>query len=603
MSRVKSRKGRSKVSGGEAASRVGEPVYHTGQGQDERARARPAHRLRGLDSAWSGGSNPRRESGTRWRAAADVGAGRGEVSRSAEGRRGNGLGDSVGATSPDTSEGPRSGESTQRGATGRRGLAYGDVLPGRMTQLRHFKRRGQIAGFVLPHAIDNSHPKVGQRANGHTVTLAFCSFPAVIVQRPGFLSRRLPRKLVQSVTQRFQAGKAFVRLGVIATLEWHGRRAGQALDTRGIGVTRSIIAPFGQQTRGQALAGTRQRTPDLLVLMRQKKGADLLIVGGDIRDDHQQLLDQREHQALLGPHDDLLATQLWAIQLLMNLWGSPGWVRMLARAQRRGDLFKRGCLSRLGRGVRLQKHEGGALLQLSKQVQGGRVVLLEASRQLVHQARLRLDQRILIARQRFQLGHGGTIWLQSAQLGQVQATDLRQQMRVNLIGLGSRRFAQLICRLGVDGIDRDASFQQERDQQSMVRFDNTRQVLRRSRNAQQKLFQLVQPFVAVRKAPRSHALARFIQHLHVMIAVCPIQANVPHTRVSLSAETPGGVGSLFNGGWKQRPPNQRLAQEGCQGSAIFPYRSSRVENQVFPRQFVSSRINLPTLGRKGLKKY
>ena len=72
MSRGKTRKGGSKVKVGEAASRVEVPVYHTGQGQDERARTRPPHLLRGLDSAWSIGSNPHRESGTRWRAAADV---------------------------------------------------------------------------------------------------------------------------------------------------------------------------------------------------------------------------------------------------------------------------------------------------------------------------------------------------------------------------------------------------------------------------------------------------------------------------------------------------------------------------------------------------
>jgi hypothetical protein len=59
---------------GEAASRVVMQVYHTGQGQDERARPRPGPLLRGLDSAWSVSSNPHRESGTRWRAAADVGA-------------------------------------------------------------------------------------------------------------------------------------------------------------------------------------------------------------------------------------------------------------------------------------------------------------------------------------------------------------------------------------------------------------------------------------------------------------------------------------------------------------------------------------------------
>src|SRR2546427_9914936 len=63
---------------GEAASRAARRVYHTGQGQDEHAAAHaptPKHSLplHGLDSAWSWGGNPHRESGTRWRAAADVG--------------------------------------------------------------------------------------------------------------------------------------------------------------------------------------------------------------------------------------------------------------------------------------------------------------------------------------------------------------------------------------------------------------------------------------------------------------------------------------------------------------------------------------------------
>ena len=60
-------------------------------------------------------------------------------------------------------------------------------------------------------------------------------------------------------------------------------------------------------------------------------------------------------------------------------------------------------------------------------------------------------------------------------------------MRVNSIGLGSGRFAQLIGRLGVDRIDREARFQQEGDQQAMVGFDNAGQVLGRSRDAEQKL--------------------------------------------------------------------------------------------------------------------
>jgi muconolactone delta-isomerase len=180
---------------------------------------------------------------------------------------------------------------------------------------------------------------------------------------------------------------------------------------------------------------------------------------------------------------------------------------------------------------------------------------------LVDQTGLGLDQCILIAGERFQLGHDGAIRLQAAQLGQLKATHLGKPVGVNLIGLGSCRCAQLIGGLRVDGIDRDARFQQERDEQSMVRFDYARRVLGRSRNAQQKLFQLVQAFVAVGKAPRSHALASEIGHIHVMVGVCPIQTNVPHTRASLSGTTPGDVGSLYSG-WQTATSLQSSIGEG-----------------------------------------
>jgi len=67
---------------GEGASRAVAQVYYAGQGQDERAPTPHSLLLHGLDSAWSGASNPHRESGTRWRAAADVGqAGTAEQTR------------------------------------------------------------------------------------------------------------------------------------------------------------------------------------------------------------------------------------------------------------------------------------------------------------------------------------------------------------------------------------------------------------------------------------------------------------------------------------------------------------------------------------------
>ncbi len=186
----------------EAVSRVGKQVYHTGQGQDERTEAshpRPhaPWPRSGLDSAWSGARNPHRESGTRWRAAADVGA-TGTSAGTAHGRQkrrdGNRLGDSVGAQAPCTGEDLRSAESTQRGATARRGPDSGDVLSGRVSVPRRFKGRGVIAGLVHPHAVDDAHPDVGQGAQSHTMGLALRPFALVVVPCPGFVLRRLPGK-------------------------------------------------------------------------------------------------------------------------------------------------------------------------------------------------------------------------------------------------------------------------------------------------------------------------------------------------------------------------------------------------------------------------
>jgi hypothetical protein len=367
----------------EAASRVGKQVYHTGQGQDERTEAsRPrAHApwpRSGLDSAWSLVSNPHRESGTRCRAAADVGA-TGTSAGAAHGRKkrryGYRWGDSVGAQAPCTREGLRSAERAQQGMTARGGLDSGHVLPGRVSAPRRFKGRGLIAGLADPHAVDDAHPDVGQGADSHTVGLALRPFAPVIVQRPGFVLRRLPGKLVQGVAQRLQARKAFVRFGVIAAFIGHGRGSGQGLDGVSIGIAAAIIAPLGQQTRSQALAGTRQRTPQLLIRMTQKKGADGLVIAGDLLDHHQQLFDQREHQARLGAHDDLACLQLGTVQFKSDLGSHAPRVGMFAGAQGGRALLHRRGQRGLRRGIGLQKYQCGTLLHFGKQVQGRRVVL------------------------------------------------------------------------------------------------------------------------------------------------------------------------------------------------------------------------------------
>src|SRR5258708_20581828 len=99
------------------------------------------------------------------------------------------------------------------------------------------------------------------------------SLALVVGQRPGFLPRGLPGKLVERIAQRFHAGEAFVRFGVMATLERHRSGPGQGLDTGGIGVPRALIAPFGKPPGSQVLARTGKRTPELVVRMAQKKGA------------------------------------------------------------------------------------------------------------------------------------------------------------------------------------------------------------------------------------------------------------------------------------------------------------------------------------------
>src|SRR5258708_36763977 len=122
MSRAKTGKGRRKVRVGETASRVVVPVYHPGQGQDERAEAsharpHPHWPRHGLDSEWSLASNPHQEPGTRWRAAADVGQARTSAGTGAgrqQKRHANRLADSVGAKAACTAERTRSALSSQR---------------------------------------------------------------------------------------------------------------------------------------------------------------------------------------------------------------------------------------------------------------------------------------------------------------------------------------------------------------------------------------------------------------------------------------------------------------------------------------------------------
>ena len=187
MSRVKTRKGGIKVSGSEAASRVGKQVYHTDQGQDERAHPRAPSLLRGLDSAWSVVSNPHRESGTRCRAAADVGAPLAAAHGRQQEHGGNRLGDSVGAEVSATTEGPRSAAPAHPGKMVKSGRDSSRRLAERMGPPGRFKGRGVIRLLGLPDRIENARPDIGQRSDRDAMALTLGSLALILLPGPGFL--------------------------------------------------------------------------------------------------------------------------------------------------------------------------------------------------------------------------------------------------------------------------------------------------------------------------------------------------------------------------------------------------------------------------------
>ena len=261
-----------------------------------------------------------------------------------------------------------------------------------------------IAVVMQPHGKDDPDPHIGKRSHGDRMTFAFSSLALVIVPGPRFTVCRLPGKLVQGIAQRFDTRHAAMRFGVHPTLKQHGRGSSQRLQTAGILIARAIIADFGQQSRGQAFACTRQARKDLMVLMRQKKGANLLIILRNLLDQRQQLTHQHQHQARFGARGDGISLQMWLVQPLDNRGGDRDRIGMLCSSEDLCDLFSRSCHRSLWRGVGLQEQQGALLLQFAKQLQGHRVVGFEAGGELIDQTRLHADQRILIAREQFQLG-------------------------------------------------------------------------------------------------------------------------------------------------------------------------------------------------------
>ena len=556
---MKAQEAGGRVLGDEAASRAAYPVYHTGQGQDEQAEAHPSSSnrhlpLHGLDSVWSWRANPHRESGTR--AAADVGqADRPKpVPHGRQIRRGgNRLGDSVGR--------------------------LGGSLP--MDALSHLKGGSLIAFVLEPHRVDIPHPDVGQGAHRHTLTLALFAFALLGGQGPGLLLGGLPSKLLQHIAQRFDAGVAFVRFGVVPTCLRHRRGAGQSLDAGRIGVACAIIAPFCQQPQSQSLACTWKTAERITVGMRQKKGRNLLILGGNLLDERDQLADQRQHQTRFGTGGDRISLQVGLLKRLPNLPRDLGGVGMMPLTEHRFNLCHRSSLSCLRGGIHLQEDQRRVLVQFRKELQRHRVVRFKASCQLVDQARLTLDQRILVTAERFEFSHQRTIRFQSPQVSQVGSARFRQQVGIDRIGFGSRGLASAIDGLGIDRIDRKAGIQQSGNEQPMSGFDDAGQLLLGGRTSTEKSEQLRHPFWRVADAQRRHLLTNLINDQGIMMLICPVDSSIPHAQLLSESIEFLGHRVLLHGCSQHDPLMVDPAQECRQGSSIFVHRPSREEKIGF----------------------
>ena len=390
----------------------------------------------------------------------------------------------------------------------------------------------RVVGLALaPHGVDEADPLVGQRPHGHGVTLALPPLALVVGQRPRLFLGALPGELLQGVAQRLVTGVAPMRFSEVAALKGHRRGASQGLDAGRAGVAPPLIAPFRQQSRRQPLSGPREAREGPAIGMQPKKARDLVIIGGDLGEEHAQLGGQRQHQARLGARHHGVGPQLRLVQALPDLRGFGRGGRMPRRLEHGGDLLDRGILRLLGRGKGLQEGQRGRLLQFAEQLQRHRIVGLETGRELVDQAGLALDQGVLVARERLEFGDQGAIRGQAAQVSHIAASRARQQVGVDGVGLGPRGLAVPIDGLGIDRIDGQARVEQGGDEQSPVRLDDTGQMVGMVSDIPQSFkerHQRVQPLGAMGHTGRPDALPRFIDHHGVMMLIGPINTGIPH---------------------------------------------------------------------------
>ncbi len=289
----------------------------------------------------------------------------------------------------------------------------------RMLLLCSLKDGALIAAVIHPHGEDDPDPHVRQRPNSYRVALALRSFTLIVVSSPCLTLGALPGELVQSIAQGFDAPQAAMRFGIHPALKQHRRGSTQRLQTAGVAVAASIITDFGQQSRSQTLACTRQARKNLMVLMGQKKGVNLPVVLSDLLEQWQQLIHQHQHQTRFGACGHRISLQMGLMHLLENLSCNKLGIGMLGLSKNLLELCLGSGHRRLWGGIALQEPQGTLLLQFGKQIQSHRIIGFEAGRELIDQARLHVDQGVLIAREHFELCNLLAIWDEAMQVGKV----------------------------------------------------------------------------------------------------------------------------------------------------------------------------------------
>ena len=190
-------------------------------------------------------------------------------------------------------------------------------------------------------------------------------------------------------------------------------------------------------------------------------------------------------------------------------------------------------------------------MQLGEQLQRHRIVGFEAGGELIEQPRLHLDQAVLVAGRLLEFLDQRTVGLQAPQLVEIAASLTRQQERINGIGLGSVGLAPFFQRFGIDRVDGQTRLQQSSNQQALVGFNDAGHVVRvlaDIANALEELNQFPQPFGALCDALLVELFAVFINDRHIVVLVCPVNADIPHRSVLLGVlRSPRRVVALYGG--------------------------------------------------------